>query len=83
MLCMTEVRVRKLDMWVVEALRSRAKRHGRSLEGELRQLLSDEALRPRMEAAERAQALREAITQESGLLPDSAALIREDRDARG
>jgi plasmid stability protein len=80
---MTDVRVRNLDNWVVEALRARAKRHGRSLEGELRELLSEEAMRPRLEAAARAQALREGIAREHGLLPDSAALIREDRDARG
>jgi plasmid stability protein len=80
---MTEVRVRRLEEWVVEALRSRAKRHGRSLEGELRELLSEEALRPRVEAANRAEALRQAINNEHGLLPDSAVHIREDRDARG
>jgi antitoxin FitA len=80
---MAEVRVRKLDDWVVSALRLRAKRHGRSLEGELRELLSEEALRPRIEAADRAQAMREAILSDNGSLPDSAALIREDRDARG
>ena len=80
---MADVHVRKLDDWVVAALRSRARRHGHSLEGELRQLLSAEALRPRQEAADRAQAVREAIAQEHGLLPDSALLIRQDRDARG
>jgi antitoxin FitA len=80
---MAEIRVRKLEEWVVDALRARAKRHGQSLEGELRRLLCDEAKRPRFEAAERATALRAAIAQEHGLLPDSAASIREDRDARG
>jgi len=45
-------------------------------------MLSDEARRPRIEAAERAAALREAIQQESGVLSDSAVHIREDRDAR-
>jgi hypothetical protein len=80
---MAEVRVRKLDEWVVGALRARAKRHGRSLETELRQLLSEEAFRPRREAAERARLLREAIAKEHGQLSDSAVLIREDRDTRG
>ncbi len=80
---MAEVRVRNLEEWVVELLRTRARRHGRSLEGELRLLLSEEAMRPRLQAAERAEALREAIRQESGQLPNSAALIREDRDTRG
>jgi antitoxin FitA len=80
---MAEVRVRRLDVWVVDALRSQAKRHGRSLEGELRSLLSEEAMRPRLEAAERAAALREGIAEEGGQLPDSTAFIREDRETRG
>jgi plasmid stability protein len=80
---MAEVRIRKLEEWVVNALRSRARRQGRSLEGKLRELLREEAMRPRAEAANRAQAMREAIAHEHGLLPDSATLIREDRDTRG
>ena len=80
---MSDVRVRKLDEWVVAALRARAKRRGRSLEAELREVLHQEAMRPRQEAASRAQVLRETIAKEHGVLPDSAASIREDRDARG
>jgi len=49
----------------------------------LREQLRGLALRPRQEMAEKARRLREAIAQEYGLLPDSAASIREDRDARG
>jgi len=80
---MSELRVRNMDDWIVSELRARAKSHGRSLEAELRELLRAEAVRPRREAAERARALRDAIAQEHGLLPDSAALIREERDSRG
>jgi plasmid stability protein len=36
---MADVRVRKLEDWVVNWFRVQAKRHGRSLEGELRQAL--------------------------------------------
>lgn len=80
---MSELRIRNLDEWVVDALRARAKRHGRTLPGEVREMLHQEAMRPRQQAAARAQALREAIAKEHGLLPDSAASIREDRDTRG
>ena len=45
--------------------------------------LREVALRPRQEMADRAARLRNAIAREHGLLPDSAASIREDRDARG
>jgi plasmid stability protein len=34
---MADVKIRKLDDWVVESFRARAKRAGRSLEDELRQ----------------------------------------------
>jgi plasmid stability protein len=80
---MKELRIRKLDEWVVASLRARAKRHGRSLEAELRVLLAEEARRPRREFLERTRALRASIQAECGLLPDSTPLIREDRDARG
>jgi plasmid stability protein len=72
-----------MDDWVIAELKARAKAHGRSLEAELRDGLRELALRPRREMAARAARLREAIGQEAGLLPDSAAAIREDRDARG
>jgi hypothetical protein len=42
---MTEVRIRDVDGWVVEFHRRLAKLEGRSLEGELRQILTDAALR--------------------------------------
>ncbi len=64
-------------------LKAQARAHGHSLEAELRDRLRELALRPRQEMADRAARLREAIAQEHGLLPDSAAAIREDRDARG
>jgi len=79
---MSELRIRNMDDWVVSELRARSKRHGRSLEAELRELLRTEAGRPRREAAERARELREAIAQEHGVLPDSSELIRDDRNSR-
>ena len=80
---MSELRVRNMDDWVVAELKAQARAHGRSLEAELRDQLTELVLRPRREMATRAARLREAIAQEHGLLPDSAAAIREDRDARG
>ena len=80
---MSELRVRNMDDWVVAELKAQAKAHGQSLEAELRDRLREVALRSRREMAERAARLRSAIAQEHGLLPDSAAAIRADRDARG
>ena len=72
-----------MDEWIIAELKAQAKAHGHSLEAELRDRLREVALRPRQEMAERAARLRDAIAQEHGLLPDSAAAIREDRDTRG
>jgi plasmid stability protein len=80
---MSELRVRNVEPWIIAELKAQARAHGHSLEEEMRHQLRELALRPRQEMAERAARLREAIAQEHGLLPDSAALIREDRDARG
>jgi len=80
---MSELRVRNMDDWVIAELKAQARAHGHSLETELRERLRELALRPRQEMAERAAHLRDAIAQEHGLLPDSAAAIREERDARG
>lgn len=77
---MAQVIVRKLDATVVERLRDRARLRGRSLEQELRLILT-EASRSNMEEvlAEmdriRAKTLR-------GHRSDSTALVREDRDSR-
>lgn len=80
---MSELRVRNMDDWVIAELKAQAKAHGRSLEAELRDGLRELALRPRQSMVERAAQLRQAIASEHGLLPDSAAAIREERDARG
>jgi plasmid stability protein len=80
---MADIRVRNLDENIVAQLKDRARMHGRSLEGELRDVLIELATGPRREAAEHAAQLREAIKAESGILTDSAPLIRDDRDHRG
>ena len=47
---MAQVIIRNLDPETVETLKARAKRHGRSLESELRELLTQSAARDAKEA---------------------------------
>jgi antitoxin FitA len=80
---MTEVRIRNVDEWIVESLRTRARSKGHSLEGELRELLREEAMRPKRELAEQLREMRAKLREKYGTVSDSAAGIREDRDTRG
>ena len=75
----TQVVVRNLDRDVVAALKRRAQRAGRSLERELRAILSRAARPNRDELVAEAGHIR-AMT--SAPLPDSTELIREDRARR-
>lgn len=80
---MTDVRVRNLEPWVVDSLRTRARANGHSLEGELRELLRREALRPKEELADEFRRMRDELKGKHGTFTDSAAVIREMRDERG
>lgn len=80
---MTEVRIRKVDDWVVDELRRQARLKGQSLEGTLRELLAQEASRPRRELAIKLREMREELRNKYGTFADSTAIIRDDRDARG
>jgi plasmid stability protein len=80
---MTEVRIRNVDEWVVESIRARARATGRSLEATLRELLRQEALRPKQALADELRRMRGELRQKYGTFTDSAALVREDRDERG
>ncbi len=80
---MAEVRVRNIDDKVVVELKDRAKRHGRSLEAELREMITQEALRPRRELVGDLEQFSESLRAKYGMLPDSTPLIREERDRRG
>ncbi len=75
----TQVVVRNLDRDVVATLKRRAQRAGRSLERELRAILSRAARPNRDELVAEAGRIR-AMT--SAPLPDSTELIREDRARR-
>lgn len=77
---MGDVRVRNLDDEVVLVLKDRARRKGVSLEAELREVLSAEALRPRREWFQRLQEMHEDMRREFGVLPDSTPGIRAWRD---
>ena len=80
---MADVRVRNLDDNIVAQLKDRARMHGNSLEGELRDVLTEVAMQPRREIAEQAAKLRTAMKAELGILNDSTPFIREERDSRG
>ena len=80
---MAATTVRWLDESVVERLEVRAELNGRSLEGEVRQILSA-AVNNDMEAKRRVfrariERLQEEITLK-GLHTPSEVLVREDRD---
>jgi plasmid stability protein len=80
---MAEVRVRKVEDWVIGWFRAQAKQHGHSLEGELRQALTDAAQRRKHELAAGLRGDLKQIEEKYGTFSDSAPLIREDRDSRG
>ena len=74
---MAQVLVRQLDDRLVEALKARAHRNHRSLEEELRAILTSAAKPDRAEFWKIADEIR-SRSRSTG--PDSAELIREDRD---
>jgi antitoxin FitA len=77
---MAQIHVRNLEEWIVSSLRERAQHNGRSLEAELREVLRDEALRPRRRIAAEAKQLREEIHEQYGPMADTTAIIRQMRD---
>lgn len=76
------VTIHNLDDATLEALRTRADRHGRSLEDEVRDIVV-QSVRPPLSREERLVVSRRlrAMTR-SGPHPLSEDLIREDRDSR-
>ena len=80
---MTELRIRKLDDWVTSWFKTQAKLHNRSLEKELRELLTETVRLRKHQIAHQMLADLEAIEQKHGLFPDGAKGIREERDKRG
>jgi plasmid stability protein len=80
---MADVKIRKLDDWVVESFRARAQQAGRSLEEELRQLLTETARERRQRLIVELEALNADLRKKYGELPDSTPSIREERDQYG
>ena len=78
---MAQILVRNLDEEVVRKLKERAKLQGRSLQSEVRMILQGAAGREMM-TMEEARRFSEKIAARLGKkkFPDSAELIREDRD---
>jgi len=78
---MAQILVRNLDEGVVARLKERAKEEGRSLQAEVRMILEEAASQRRVDA-EAAWRLVDEIRErfKGRKFPDSAELIREDRD---
>ncbi len=76
---MATVTIRNLDDNVVKKLKARAKENHRSLEAELRELLSSEVCKADRMRRFRAKARRIAAMTPAVPQTDSARLIREDR----
>jgi antitoxin FitA len=79
---MADLKVRQLDDRVARTLKARAARRGVSLEEEVRSTLAASVAARREAFRRRARALRDA-TAGGGSGPDSAAVIRRERDASG
>ena len=77
------MKVRRLPDWVVTAFKTRAELAGRSLEEELRVLLTEVAAKPKRERSAEMAAFRRMLQRKYGTLSDSTAGIREDREGRG
>lgn len=77
---MGTVTIRNLDDAVIERLKERARDNDRSLEAEIRALLTEMSERPsRKKLVEMANRIA-AMTPEDVEQTDSAELLREDRD---
>ena len=74
---MSELLVRDLDPGVVDRLKKRAKRHGRSLQGEAKAILEAAATFSMDEARQVAARWRESLA--GAMKTDSADLLRQDR----
>ncbi len=75
---MGQVIIRNLDDNIVGMLKNRAARHGKSLEQELREILTDTVTGDRRRFIDNLKDLHAKFECRS--FPDAAALIREDRD---
>ena len=77
-----QVRIRNVDDWVVDLHRNRARQEGRTLESELRQVITEAALAKKRALAEELRAGVNELRDKYGTFSDGAVLIREERDSR-
>lgn len=75
---MSDILVRDLDTRIVGRLKAVAKRHGRSLQSEVKAILTEAASFLTAEAASVSARWRRELTGRK--LSDSSGLLREDRD---
>ena len=75
---MSQLLVRDLDAGMVERLKLRARRHGRSLQGEVKMILEAAATLSMSQASSAAEEWQRRL--EGGVYTDSAEAIREDRE---
>jgi plasmid stability protein len=80
---MADVKIRKLPDWVVAHHKRNAERAGRSLEEELRVLLTERTTAKRQYWSKRLDAVQRKIRRKHGVLPDSTADIRAERERLG
>lgn len=82
---MKQVLVRGVEPELLERLKAIAKRRGRSLQAELREMMATHAaMHDRSRAAAEAARIRAAISKASGRTrgPDSTEMLRELREGR-
>ncbi len=79
---MANLTIRNIEESVVERLKNKAVRNGRSLEAELRELLKQAANRKTREEVLAEMDRIAAMTPKGVVQTDSAELIRQDRDRR-
>ena len=75
---MAQILIRDLDSELIKRLKSQAKRHGRSLQGEVQAILEAAASYSVEEARHIAEQWRQCLAGQ--MVSDSANLIREDRE---
>jgi plasmid stability protein len=80
---MAEVKIRRLPDWVVDHHKRNAERAGRSLEEELRILLTQDASAKRDYWLTRAAKTREGIRKRHGTMADLTKILREERERLG
>lgn len=80
---MADVKIRKLPDWVLDTYRTRASAAGRSLEEELRTLLTEAALERQLQFRKEAETFQKRLRAKHGQLSDSAPGIAQDRQKRG